>query len=288
MKIKNRNLRALIVLALFLAIVGCFCIDAKRLTVTEYEVYSAELPENFDGFKILQLSDLHGATFGKGNSRIMDIVHEVNPDLIVMTGDMADRKGQDLTDFYTMARTLGENYRVYYVFGNHEQRQSLEEQKKIKQAFYNSRVRILENEMVQIPIKDEKINLYGLLYDHSYYRAEKSNSRIREMDFTAEEMTALLGEEEGFSVVLAHNPIDFPAYSAWGADVVFSGHVHGGVVRLPFVGGLLSPDFTFFPKYDCGVYTLGGSQMVVSRGMGKIRIFNTPEIVVTTLKRTEK
>ncbi len=283
---RKRNIIAISILAIFLIVLGVNAVISKNIQTTEYTVYSEKLPEQFDGYKILQISDLHNETFGEGNKDIYDIVRASEPDVIIFTGDMADGPKDDLTEFYSLAKTLAENYRVYYVFGNHEQRMPLSNQMDIKNAFMDSRVTILENSSVEISQKDEKITIYGLFYDYSYYRND-NGSRIREKDFTADEMNALLGEKgENFSIVLAHNPIDFPAYAEWGADVTFSGHIHGGMVRLPLVGGLLSPDFTFFPKYDSGVYEMNGSQLVVSRGLGKFRVFNRAEIVLTTLKKS--
>ena len=153
----------------------------------------------------------------------------------------------------------------------------------------NLNVKTLYNEKISLKRTDDIINLYGLCFDMIYYKRPYKFSK----DFDIIENEKLLGHPNInlYNILLAHNPLYFKVYSEWGADLILSGHIHGGIVRIPFIGGLLSPERKLFPKYYSGKYKINDSKLIVNRGLGntkiKLRMFNKPEISVITLKSTK-
>lgn len=259
-----------------------------KIDVTEYTVISEKIPDSFNDYKILQLSDLHNAKLGKNNSKILKEIEKIKPDIIVMTGDMINTNSKSYDNFFELAKEITKNYTTYYIMGNHEQRLEWKKQFEFLRQLKNIGVNVLENTDVTIYKNSENINLYGLKQPVSSYKnALKNNTPT---NFSLEDMSKIFPavNEKEFNILLSHSPFDFDIFSTWGADLTLSGHVHGGLIRLPFIGGVLSPERTFFPKYDAGEYVIGDSKMIVCRGLGNgtlpIRIFNNPEICVITLK----
>lgn len=264
--------------------------DSNVIEVLNHNIYSSKIPKEFNNFKILQLSDLHSKSFGKEDSKLISKVHEVNPDIIVITGDMVN-DDFDYSSFNCIINKLVKKYKIYYIIGNHEQNVMIKnycEFNNMIEGIKRAGVNILSNERTNISIGEEYIYLYGMHMDLKYYR----NLRKREsrgVNFTIKDMEELIGRcnKERYNVLLSHNPIYFNTYSKWGADIVLTGHMHGGMIRLPFLGGVFSPEHKFFPKYYQGIYKDGNSIMNVNRGLGRgkfcIRFFNKPEISVITL-----
>ncbi|NLZ48584.1 MAG: metallophosphoesterase [Clostridiales bacterium] len=250
---------------------------------------SSQVPNSFDGFKILQISDLHSKEFGKDNRRLLEVIDKVAPNLIVITGDMINSKETDFSVFYKLAVSLVNKYPVYYIVGNHEQNLNEEALEEMLAYIDGLGVQVLDNEKITIEKEGKSINFYGLWFHLRYYR-DLSNENTKEYYFGTEQIKKILGEaeEKDFNILLTHNPVYFDTYSTWGADLTLSGHMHGGMVRLPFVGGLVSPEKELFPKYDGGLYKAGSNSMIVSRGLGSgkagFRFFNKPELVIITLK----
>jgi predicted MPP superfamily phosphohydrolase len=262
--------------------------ENHMLRVTEYTVRSERLPAEFDGFRILQLSDLHSASFGRDNARLLQKIKAVKPDIIVMTGDMVSRSDSDRHVFFRLAETLGRRYPCYYVVGNHEQDMERGEQKAFLARLAALHIRVLDNERISLKQEEQSINLYGMWFSLKYYREANLRSG-QTARFTGRDMKRLLGvfDPLRYGILLTHNPLSFPVYARWGADLTLCGHVHGGMIRLPFLGGLLSPEREFFPKYSAGIYEEDGKKLLVSRGLGSgvfgARIHNIPEIAVITL-----
>lgn len=256
-----------------------------QINVTTYEIYSEEIPTSFKGFKIAQVSDLHNRDFGEGSSRLIKKIHAQNPDIVVLTGDMVSTTDTDFTPFYQFISEITNDYPIYYIVGNHEQ--ALEEQKltELKQFLTSNGVIILDNEFVTLEDGEDKIYLYGMWFHLMYYKNAKDES----IHFGIEQMNKILStKKDGFSIGLIHNPVYFHTYADWGMDLVLSGHMHGGIINVPFKGGLLSPEIEFFPTFDAGYFTYKDSQMIISRGLGDSipipRLFNTPELVIIELK----
>ena len=274
-------------LVLIIAILIYF--DNNALQVSQYTIASNKIPTAFNGFKILQLSDLHSKSFGKDNSKLIKKINNEKPDIIVMTGDMVSRKDTDYDTFINLAQELSKSYEIYYIVGNHEQSLSEDIQRSLLDKLIEIGVRVLDNEKVEIVKGGDSINLYGLWINLRYYKDVK-NEYTKGISLGLKQMEIILGsiDSNSYNVLLSHNPLYFDAYSKWGADLTLSGHVHGGMIRLPFVGGLISPERKLFPKYDAGMYTIDGKELIVNRGLGigkfGFRLFNRPEISVITLK----
>ena len=287
-KKRHTGLKIFIFLILVLAII--WASSNLYLQTVKYTVTSADLPEEFDGFKMVQISDLHSMSFGKDNSRLVSSVNSQNPDIVVMTGDMINSDDTDFSVFYNLAEKLAETNDVYYIVGNHEQEHSEEEIAEIYRTLTEIGVNVLDNERVTITRSGSSIDVYGLWFNLRYYVNVNDDSIGTQYYFDSEKIETVLGEcdKERFTLLLAHNPVYFETYSDWGADITLAGHMHGGMVRIPFVGGLFSPEKEYFPKYASGMFTEGNSSMIVNRGLGNrvfgLRFWNCPEITVITLK----
>ena len=256
------------------------------LEVNEYEIMSDKIPEAFSGFRIAQVSDLHNKDFGEGYGQLLTLLSQINPDIIVVTGDLIDSRQTDLDVVFEFAWQAGKIARVYYVSGNHEAR--VPEYEELKIGLVKAGVVILENQKVQITRERESITLMGI-DDPSFqedYLFGDSESVARQA------IENLQNESDGYTILLSHRPELFDLYVDTEMDLVFSGHAHGGQFRLPFIGGLVAPNQGFFPKYDAGLFSEGSTNMIVSRGVGNsiipIRFNNRPEIVLVTLRNMKK
>ena len=252
------------------------------LEVNEYEIVSDRIPQGFEGFRIAQVSDLHNKDFGEGYGQLLTLLSQINPDIIVVTGDLIDSRQTDLDIALEFAWQAGKIARVYYVSGNHEAR--VPEYEDLKIGLVKAGVVILENQKVQITREGESITLMGI-DDPSFqedYLFGDSESVARQA------IEDLQNESDGYTILLSHRPELFDLYVETEMDLVFSGHAHGGQFRLPFIGGLVAPNQGFFPKYDAGQFTEENTTMIVSRGVGNsiipIRFINRPEIVLVTLR----
>lgn len=248
-----------------------------------------------DRLKIALLTDLHNHDYGNGNEPLLNAIDAFAPDIVCFSGDMVT-SGWDVSfDFSKTVRFIEQiaaKYPVYYGFGNHEQAFN-EDRKKfphefddLKSAMDKAGVPLLDNERVVLP--QYNVEICGLNLEYAFYR------KVRPKHLDPGLLPELLGDPDPsrYTILLAHNPDHFPAYARWGADLVLSGHVHGGIINLPGIGGLVSPGIRFFPKYDAGIFTEGSSTMYLSRGIGShsipIRINNKAEIVCLTIQKGSK
>lgn len=233
------------------------------------------------GIKILQISDLHKRSFGKYNLGLEgEIAEKTNPDLIFITGDIVSRTETDFSNVKSLLYRLSEIAPVYMINGNHEQSLPIDAYEEFIKIPNTYGVNYLRNEGKTIKIKGKKLRIFGVEPRYTTYKRGKSYRHLDEVDL--KEMNRLLGEcpeNEDTVILLAHNPKFADAYAQWGADYTFSGHVHGGIVRI-FGKGILSPERNFFPKYTKGVYNSGKMKLLVTSGLGKLRLFNPPEIVM--------
>ena len=266
--------------------------NVNTLEVTKYVVENKKVPKEFDGYNIVQISDLHSKLFGENNKKLIQKIKSLNPDIVVVTGDLIDGENNNYNVALDFMKEISKLYRVYYIIGNHEQKSLIKKYKDEYKDYFNKLHQIdfvnLDNNKVEIVKGDSNINLYGLTVPYSCYKYLFDNQETTsiEIDFLEEKLGKV--DREQFNILLAHTPFYFDEYEKWGADLTLCGHVHGGIVRLPFVGGLLSPDRKFFPKYDLGEYTKNKSTMIVSKGLGGskvlIRVNCKPEIVNIKLK----
>lgn len=228
------------------------------------------------GFRVpsmVMVSDVHKRQFGKGQHRLIAAVAKAKPEYIILTGDLISRNVTDFADTEALLRGLADIAPMMMVWGNHELDCTETQRNTLRRLLRKYHVRLLENEIIQLG----NVHFAGLTLEKANYRSDDGSFRHLK-GCTAEEIHALLGECPKHTILLAHNPLFAKAYAAWGADVVLSGHVHGGVVRLPLVGGLLSPERKFFPAFSKGRYDLGKTILIVSGGLGKLRLFNPAEI----------
>jgi hypothetical protein len=274
---KHRLLKFLLLCALFAVF---FWWSNHSLETERFTFDSPRLPEGFDGCVIVQLSDLHGMEFGEDNEELIGRVREIGPDYIFLTGDLQDRYRQTPIDYsVSLGGALAEIAPTYFVTGNHEW--ALHEVRALKRALGEAGVTVLTNEYVPLERGGDRILLAGI-DDPNGFADQK----------TPEELAQELREAEpgAFWLLLAHRNNHFERkYSRLGADLVISGHGHGGLIRLPFTDGLISVERRLFPDYTAGFYQVNGAELFVSRGLGNsgptFRLFNRPEIVVLTLER---
>ena len=281
---KKRNKKRFILIVTVVILVGLcgWTIWGNTvLEINEYAIMSDKIPEAFAGFRIAQVSDLHNAEFGDGNEKLIELLSQTDPDMIVITGDLIDSRHTDIEIALEFARQAINIAPIYYVSGNHEAR--VREYEDLKMGLAEAGVNVLEDQKVQITREGESITLMGI-DDPSFqedYLFGDSESVARQA------ITDLQNESDRYTILLSHRPELFDLYVDTGMDLVLSGHAHGGQFRLPFIGGLVAPNQGFFPKYDAGLFSVGSTNMIVSRGVGNsiipIRFNNRPEIVVAVL-----
>ena len=263
-----------------------FHFQNNSIVTSEYIISSDRVPHNFNGFKIVQLSDLHSKSFGNDQSDLVNKVKKSQADLILFTGDLVDSNRYNEESSLILMEKLVEIAPVYYVTGNHEwwsgQFNTLEKQ------LNNIGVHVMRNTSEEMTIETDSIQIIGM--DDPANVIESNGERSKTEENIVKSMQNIK-ENDDFQILLSHRPELLSLYSEYEFDVVFSGHAHGGQFRLPFVGGLIAPDQGLFPKYTSGTYKLDHTTMIVNRGLGNsiipLRIFNTPEIVVVTLKTVQ-
>ena len=278
---------------LFIALL-CFYIyrECTRIEVSEYSFTSRLLKKEV--FRIVFLSDLHETVHGKDNEEVIARIDGLKPDIVVFAGDMitaSDRHPLNYDATLSFVRRIAEKYPLYYGIGNHEEKLKRGPYRQMENWNYYTKklsefgVRILQNE--KVCIEEAGIAVYGLDLDYKYYR------KIKDFPIPDGYLKERLGDVDPhrYSILLAHLPDQLPAYAKWGPDLVLSGHVHGGVIGVPFLGGLVSPQLKLFPKFDSGLFGEGKTKMILSRGIGThtipLRINNSAEIVSIILKREE-
>lgn len=265
-------------------------IEQHILYVPKFEVPLKELPREWDGLAVVHLSDLHHRHMGKGNCRIVKQMAKLRPDVIFITGDLVsrdfhrERECRHIEMFLTNLRKISP---VYLSMGNHE----LELVQNggyalLAEILKKTDCQMLDDRSISLPSKtpkEEPIYVAGASLHARIYRDE--NNGFRNLaPYSTHQLRKAIGPRQGFTILLAHNPFLLSIYEKWGADFVLSGHVHGGIIRLPRIGGLLSPDRSFFPVFDKGCYEKNRTQMYVSGGIGKLRLFNPPEMIFFYLK----
>ena len=237
--------------------------------------------DEFNGYRIVHISDLHNKKFGKNQERLLRKIRAVSPDMIVVTGDLIDRRKYELDTAIEFINGAMKIAPVYYVSGNHEAWSG--DYGNITHNLLNCGVQILDDSKIELIKGEGKIEILGLsdpdflTYD---YMDGTNSSKLKEH-------LKGLSDDSVFQILLSHRPELFDLYANENIDLIFSGHAHGGQFRIPYVGGLVAPDQGLFPKHTSGVYRQNQSTMIVSRGLGNsiipIRIFNRPEIMVVTL-----
>ncbi len=245
-------------------------------------ISSSRIPAAFSGFRIAQVSDLHNAEFGKNNAELLKLLSESRPDIIVITGDLIDANHTDVGIALGFAQESVRIAPTYYVTGNHEA--ASQQYDTLKAGLEEEGVIVLEDEAISLERGGETISLIGLADPDFTVKGEM----FGEAPVMVSAKLKNLNDGEGkYTIMLSHRSELFETYVNCGIDLVFAGHAHGGQFRLPFIGGVIAPNQGLFPKYDAGLYTDGGTNMVVSRGIGNsiipLRFNNRPEIVLVEL-----
>lgn len=277
-------------------------IEKRRITKTQYIIDYKGNGHRSKDISFVLLSDLHNNRYGKNNQALLNKILDKKPDFVIIAGDLiTKRKPSYPSNSYDLLEKLIKHFPVYYAYGNHEQYfEDMTRDRNIKPVknllslseswlLYKDMllklgVHILDNESILVYNNDNKIRITGLSISSDYYLKKKTPK------LTQEELISKVGKgsNEDYQILIAHNPMYFKEYTHWGADLILSGHVHGGLIRLPFIGGVISPQIRLFPKYDSGVISENNKHMVVSRGAGDHsfmpRFLNPPELVIITLK----
>ena len=269
-------LTALIILALIAAAAAFLIKDSRDdLEISRYEVKSQKLPESFDGFKIVQLSDLHGAEFGEDGMELVEKVGSLEPDMIALTGDFVTDEG-DLAAVEKLAARLVKLCPVYFISGNHEFGSGLAV--KVRNILERAGVKYLSNEYLTISRGEDGILLGGVEDPLAYADMLSPDELAQKMNDAA---------PDAFKILLGHRNYWMTEYPELPVDLIFCGHAHGGLIRIPGVGGLIGTDRRLFPDFDAGQFNNGRYTLIVSRGLGNSvpvpRIFNRPEIVCVEL-----
>ncbi len=275
--------KLLVVLIMAVALSGYFYWQNNGLTVTRYHHSDPTIPAGFSGFSILQVSDLHNKTFGKNQEVLLGNIEVLDPDMILITGDLVDRRRYNLEKAMTFVKGAVALAPVYYAAGNHEAWSG--RYAEIRNALQEAGVIVLDNSEVVLEKNGDVLHLLGLrdpAFLVSDYRKRWDVSKITEQ-------LAAWQKLEGYKLLLAHRPDLFPLYAESRVNLVFSGHAHGGQIRLPLVGSIFAPNQGFFPEYTEGDYHYGMTTMYVSRGLGNsifpLRVHNRPELVMVTLNQ---
>lgn len=268
------------------AIIVSYIWENKVIELNKITVVSEDLPKKFDGFRIAHISDVHNAEMGKDNSDIIEILEDVQPDIIAITGDLIDSRKTNLDIALKLAEKMISIAPCYYVTGNHEAR--IDEYTKFKAELVNSGVTVLENDKTHIDDSGASITVIGIndpSFDTDYLFGDSES-------IVDSRLGNLKDQSEGFTLLLSHRPELFDIYVKNGIDLTLSGHAHGGQFREPYIGGIFAPHQGFFPKYDSGIYTEMDCSMIVSRGIGNslfpFRSNNRPEIILVELKSIEE
>lgn len=285
----------LIIVAVFIV----YCLiemirELRDFRVTKYRICSQKLNGIKREKKIIFLSDLHNRMYGEENERLLESIRNQHPDLILIGGDMLVRKDGNSYDktVHFLAKLPG-ICPVYCANGNHEQKlkelpdkyeQSYEEYKK---ALTASGIHMLENASETVKLDEVPVKLSGLEIPLGAY------ARFGKKELSLKEITDRIEEHgDDYQILLAHHPGYMKEYLAYGADLILGGHYHGCVVQLPGIGGVISTNFTLFPKYSGGIYQEGEQTAVVSRGLGThsvpLRLWNWPELIVLELSGNER
>ncbi len=302
---------------IILIIIWAF-IERKLITTTKYTIASPKLPVTWKPAGIVVLADLHNSTFGKNSERLIKKIDQLKPSYILIAGDMINKKEPCYPcEAYSLLEILAGKYPVYYAYGNHEQKMEwygnpeyqtehmdpssaenmekpTEELRKKQLELYstwieyknrlsNLGVIFLDNKSLRLSEKDAKVSVTGISLSMTYFEFNKTADI--ETSYLKELVTP--DQKDDFRILIAHNPYYFEKYQDWGADLILSGHYHGGMVRIPGIGGIISPQATFFPRYASGRHVRQDCTMVVSRGLGSHsvmpRLFNIPELIYITI-----
>ena len=282
---------------ILLVIICIICIaewmrEIRTFKMTHYDLESKKL-QGLKNKKIILLSDLHNYTYGSNNEKLLAAIRKERPDLILIAGDMLVGKAGVSTEVaLDFCKALTEICDVYYANGNHEQRMKEYTEtygfvyQEYKEKLVSAGIHYLENTMESFEMDGYSMNIYGLEIPCEAYK--KFKKVILEETCLEDRLGSC--DLKQYNVLIAHNPVFMKDYLKWGADLIVSGHLHGGVARIPGFRGVITPQGGLFPKYSGELRREGDSFVAVSKGIGihtiKVRFLNPAEVVVLHLNRT--
>jgi Predicted phosphohydrolases len=260
----------------------------RKFKIVEYNIQSDKIASK-KPFQIVMLSDLHNCEYGKGNIQLLEQIKTINPKMVLISGDMIVGSDTNMKRTMDFLKELVQYFPVYYANGNHEQKAKVGKKdiaiayRKYKSVLERVGIVFLDNKSKRLTIEETVLHLYGYDLPLPYYK------KFCYKKIKSENITQAIGriKKNGYHILLAHNPMHFQAYAEWGADLTLAGHLHGGIIRLPFMGGVMASQVQLFPKYDRGLYTIEDKKMIVSAGLGehtiKLRINNPTQLVIINL-----
>jgi len=256
--------------------------ENNQIDTTAVTIQSEKLPAAFNDYTILQIADLHGKSFGSRQKVLLKKVNKLQPDVILMTGDLIDSRRNGEEEALLLMKQLTPDYPVYFVTGNHEVRLNLTILPKLERLG----VTVLRNTSVPLERDGQFIELLGIddptttRWSEGLQEPDGIRKSLDQAQSTA--------EPRAFQLLMAHRPEYLPLYAERKVDLVLSGHAHGGQIRLPFTDGMYAPGQGFFPELTAGQHTMENTRLIISRGLGNslfpFRIFNHPELIVVTLR----
>lgn len=272
--------KALIPLALG-ALMTMYVRDNKSLTIKRVDIADERIPVSFDGFRILQMTDVHQAKFGYKQHRLLKKAKSCAPDLIVITGDVIVNSHTPLGEVIDYVKSLQAIAPVYFICGNHETLLNKTDLMQFILGLKICGVTVLRNETVRLYQGKDEILLSGI--DDPSFKAHKTIEQAQIID---EEVKGL-GESQIYRILLSHRPEYFDVYVKHQIPLVLCGHTHAGQIRFPFIGALVAPHQKLFPTYDRGLFEKGATKMYISAGLGAsdipLRVLNPPEMTLVTL-----
>ena len=284
-----------ILIIIILLVILFIYVNYKVIFVSRYKVKSNKLSQAFNGFKILHLSDWHCTTYGKNNKRLINLINnkikKEKIDIVVITGDFIIRQKRDYRPALEFISKIKSN-NIYFVYGNHEMILKSKEIQDFKNKLETLGVVVLDDKKIELTRENQKLNLYGVSYIFSHIASRKDLTEqvLEKYKKDYEEKIGVINKNE-YNILLSHDPMDFEVYVKEGFDLVFSGHLHGGGIRFFGIGVATARKNWFFTPLASGIHKKNGTQMIVSRGIGNstrpIRIFDPPEISITTLYKTK-
>ncbi len=272
-----------IIIILIVTVLLCYYLyfQNTELIVSRYDIINSRIPKEFNEYKIVQVSDFHNTKSNKLTDILVKEIKIQKPNVIVITGDLVDSRKTDIDVAISFIKRIKGIAPIYFITGNHEA--SIGEYEALKEKLENEAVIVLDNKSEVLEIDDAKINLIGINDPNmSYHPYALDSEKIKN------ELTDTNYDKNNYSILLSHRPELFDTYVDNELDLVLTGHAHGGQVRIPFIGGLISPNQGFFPKYTSGKFKEAHTNMIVSRGIGNsiipFRVNNRPELVIVQLK----
>lgn len=291
MYFKKHRVKA-VLLCIFSAIIIFFAVNIiVSNCILTYNEYTVETTKIKGQTTLVAISDSEGRSFGENNSRLAEKIKGANPEFVMILGDMVDNDTGDYSAVVNLCNTLAEDFPVYYTLGNHElsfwESQNGEYLENLKNAINSTGATMLVNEMTEFTTKDgDKITVAGLKQFpyFEYYAPDYDNDENKLFQKYLNQEN-----ENHFSILMCHYPETYMwGFDKYNIDLMACGHTHGGLFRIPFVGGVYAPEQGFMPKYSKGFYSNGNANMIISAGLNNSqnipRLFNPLDVTVITLK----